>query len=415
MATNTESASEAERTEAKAAKPMGEVIHIDQASVWEDLDRIAAYTVQDALNELLDLQDWLCGAGRYKRCDKRLDTRADHNARQLHTKAVKVPLKMPGLRSPPFETAIIDRYIRGDSSVAEALLEMSYAGVSMCRVADITEAMWDSRLSPSTVSKLNQKVAGQIEAWRNQLIEGEHAYVFLGGIWLKHSRGSEVRNISVLVAVGVNQDGYREILGVAEGTKEDKSSWKNFLRHLASRGLKGVRLFVGDKCLGLVESLAEFYPQASYQRCAVHFYRDVWSLVPATKVRSVAAMLKAIHTNEDREAARTKAAQVVTKLVEMKLPAAAALVRDSIEETFSYYAFPSEHHRFLRTNTLLERIMREIRHRTRLVAAFPDGYSALLLVCVRLRHVASKTSGTKRYIAMDRLRDVDQSTVAPSN
>ena len=417
MATNTEPASDAGRTETKATKPaaMGEVIHIDQAMVREHLDRIVVNTVQDTLNALLDAEaDRLCGAGRYERSEERVDTRAGHYTRQLQTKAGEVTLKVPKLRSLPFETAIIERYKRRESSVEEALLEMYYAGVSMRRVEDITEALWGSRVSPSTISELNQKVAGQIETWRNQPIEGEHAYVFLDGIWLKRSWGGEVRNVSVLVAIGVNQDGYREVLGVAEGTKEDKASWQNFLRHLASRGLKGVRLFVGDKCLGLVESLAEFYPQAAYQRCAVHFYRNVWSLVPATKVRSVAAMLKAIHASEDREAARAKATQVVAKLVEMKLPAAAALVRDYIEETFSYYAFPSEHHRSLRTNNPLERIMREIRRRTRVVGAFPDGNSALLLVCARLRHIAGKTWGSKRYMDMARLRDLDQSPVAQS-
>jgi transposase-like protein len=125
-------------------------------------------------------------------------------------------------------------------------------------------------------------------------------------------------------------------------------------------------------------------------------------------------MLKAIHASEDREAARAKAAKVVAKLIEMKLPVTAALVRDCIEETFSYYAFPSEHHRSLRTNNPLERIMREIRRRTRVVGAFPDGNSALLLVCARLRHIAGKTWGTKRYMDMDRLRDLDQSPVAQS-
>jgi len=415
MATNTEPASDAGRTEDNVTRPMGEVIHIDQAMVREHLDRIVVNTVQDTLNALLDAEaDRLCGAGRYERSEERVDTRAGHYTRQLQTKAGEVTLKVPKLRSLPFETAIIERYKRRESSVEEALLEMYYAGVSMRRVEDITEALWGSRVSPSTISELNQKVAGQIETWRNQPLEGEHAYVFLDGIWLKRSWGGEVRNVSVLVAIGVNQDGYREVLGVAEGTKEDKASWQNFLRHLAARGLKGVRLFVGDKCLGLVESLAEFYPQAAYQRCAVHFYRNVWSLVPATKVRSVAAMLKAIHASEDREAARAKATQVVAKLVEMKLPAAAALVRDSIEETFSYYAFPAEHHRSLRTNNPLERIMREIRRRTRVVGAFPDGNSALLLVCARLRHIAGKTWGAKRYMDMARLRDLDQSPVAQS-
>jgi transposase-like protein len=388
-------------------KPLGEVIHIDQKLVQQHLGEVVRSTVEETLNAMLDADaDRLCRAQRYEHSPGRVDTRAGHYERQLHTKAGEVTLRVPKLRSLPFETAIIERYRRREASV-EALLEMYYAGVSVRRVEDITEALWGTRVSPSTVSELNQKIAGQIEAWRNQPIEGEHAYVFLDGLWLKRSWGGEVKNVSVLVAIGVNQDGYREVLGVAEGTKEDKASWQAFLRQLKGRGLKGVKLFVGDKCLGLVESLGEFYPEAAYQRCVVHFYRNVWSLVPASKVRPVAAMLKAIHASEDRAAAQAKAALVVAKLREMKLPAAAALVAQSIEETFSYYAFPSEHHRSLRTNNPLERIMREIRRRTRVVGAFPDGNSALLLVSARLRHIAGKTWGAKRYLDMTRLRTTE--------
>jgi transposase-like protein len=180
---------------------------------------------------------------------------------------------------------------------------------------------------------------------------------------------------------------------------------------LKDRGLKGVRLFIGDRCLGLVESVAEFYPEVSYQRCVVHFYRNAWSYVPSTKVRIVASMLKAIHASEDREAARIKAAQVAAKLRELKLAAAADFIEANVEETFNYYAFPSEHQRSLRTNNPLERIMREIRRRTRVVGAFPDGNSAMLLVCARLRHIAGKTWGTKRYMDMSRLR---QKSVDPA-
>lgn len=218
--------------------------------------------------------------------------------------------------------------------------------------------------------------------------------------------------MSILVAIGVNQDGHREVLGVAEGTKEDKASWQGFLRYLKERGLKGVRLIVSDKCLGLVESLAEFYPEAAYQRCVVHFYRNVWSLVPSTKVRTVATMLKAIHASEDRESARAKVVLIAAKLREMKLPAAAALVETGSEETFSYYAFPSEHQRSLRTNNPLERLMREIRRRTRAVGAFPDGNSALILVAARLRHVVGTLWGRKRYMDMARLRELDHPTTA---
>jgi len=386
-------------------KPLAEVVKIDETLIRSHLDKVVRESVEETLNALLDAEaDELCGAKRYQRSPDRVDTRAGHYERQLHTKAGAVKLQVPKLRSLPFETAIIERYRRRESSVEEAMLEMYYAGVSVRRVEDITEALWGTRVSASTVSELNQKIAGQIEAWRQRPIEGRHAYVFLDGIWLKRSWGGEVKNVSILIAIGVNAEGYREVLGVAEGTKEDKASWQGFLRYLKERGLRGVKLFIGDRCLGLVESLAEFYPEAAFQRCVVHFYRNVWSLVPAGKVRTVAAMLKAIHASEDREAARAKTAQVVAKLRELKLPAAARHVEENIEETFSYYAFPSEHWRSLRTNNPLERIMREIRRRTRVVGAFPDGNSALLLVSARLRHIASKTWGAKCYMNMSRLR-----------
>jgi len=228
------------------------------------------------------------------------------------------------------------------------------------RVPSVGEALWGTRVSPSTVSELNQKIYAQIEIWRNRPIESNHPYVFLDGLWLKRSWGGEVRNVSLLVAIGVNEEGFREVLAVAEGSKEDKASWTAFLRHLKERGLKGVWLFVSDKCLGLVESLGEFYPEALWQRCAVHFYRNVWTAVPTSKVKEVAEMLKAIHAQEDRAAARQKAEQVAAKLKEMKLADAAALVLAAIEETLSYYTFPREHWRSLRTKNPLERLLREV-------------------------------------------------------
>src|ERR1017187_9352372 len=210
--------------------------------------------------------------------------------RRLHTKAGEVTLTVPKLRNLPFETAIIERYRRRESSVEEALIEIYLAGVSVRRVEDITQALWGTRVSASTVSDLNQKIYGKINEWRERPLVGEFPYVFLDGLWLKRSWGGEVKNVSVLVAIGVAQSGYREILAVSEGAKEDTASWTSFLRELKQRGLKGVQLFVSDKCLGLVENLADFYPDALWQRCVVHFYRNVWTAVPTGKVKEVAAM-----------------------------------------------------------------------------------------------------------------------------
>lgn len=228
--------------------------------------------------------------------------------------------------------------------------------------------------------------------------------MYLDGIALKRSWGGEVRNVAVLVAVGVGQDGYREILGVAEGAKEDKASWVAFLRYLKDRGLKGVKLFISDKCLGLIEALGEFYPESRWQRCMVHFYRNVFTVVPKGKVKEVVA-LKAIHAQEDRKEALKKASIVVRKLEEMKLAKAAGIVREGIEETLSYYEFPSEHWLRIRTNNPLERIMREIRRRTRVVGCFPDGNSALMLVAARLRHIAGTKWGTRQYLKMDMIEE----------
>jgi len=229
--------------------------------------------------------------------------------------------------------------------------------------------------------------------------------VYLDGIWLKRSWGGEMKNVAVLIAIGVDAEGYREVLGVAEGTKEDAASWRNFLRSLKERGLVGVRLFITDKCLGLVESLAEFYPDAAWQRCVVHWYRNVMTAVPQGKVREVVAMLKAIHAQEDRQEAEIKAAAVAEKLETMKLGRAAQMVRDGAGETLTYMNFPREHRRCIKTNNPLERLNREVRRRTRVVGAFPDGQSALMLVAARLRHVAGTKWGTRRYLDMSRLRE----------
>ena len=389
------------------APGLGPVVQIDEGRIQAHLDEVVRATVEETLNALLDAEaDELCGARKYERTEDRKDTRAGSYDRQLHTKAGEVTLTVPKLRTLPFETAIIERYKRRESSVEEALIEMYLAGVSVRRVEDITQALWGTRVSASTVSDLNQKIYGKIDEWRERPLVSDFPYVFLDGLWLKRSWGGEVKNVSVLVAIGVAQSGYREILAVSEGAKEDKASWTQFLRELKDRGLKGVELFVSDKCLGLVDNLAEFYPEAKWQRCIVHFYRNVWTAVPTGKVKGVAAMLKAIHAQEDAQSAKEKARQVAIKLREMRLARAAEIVDAGIDETLSYYSMPSEHWRSLRTNNPLERLMREIRRRTRVVGAFPDGKSALMLVAARLRHVAATKWGTKRYLQMNRLAEV---------
>jgi transposase-like protein len=213
--------------EDRVREEIRDAIKIDADAVRGHLSELVRSTVEDTLNEMLNAEaDELCKAKRYERSADRVDTRAGSYRRKLVTQAGEVELKVPRLGSLPFETQIIERYRRRESSVEEALVEMYLAGVSVRRVEDVTEALWGTRVSSSTVSELNKKIYERIEQWRMRPLEGEHPYVMLDGIWLKRSWGGEVKNIAVLVAVGIRSDKHRVILGVAEGTKEDTESWR---------------------------------------------------------------------------------------------------------------------------------------------------------------------------------------------
>lgn len=390
------------------------IIQLNEAAIKSELSNLVRKTVEETLNAFLEqeAQD-LVSAERYARTNQRKGYRSGHYERNFTTTAGDVTLHIPKLKGLTFTTAIIERYRRRETSIEEALVEMYLAGVSTRRVEDISEMLWGNRISAGTLSNLNKEVYQHIEEWRNRPITGEYAYVYVDGTYLKRSWGGEVRNVAVLVAVGVNQDGYREILGAVEGMKEDKESWRSFFIHLKERGFQGAKLFVGDKCLGMLETLGEVFPDAQYQRCVVHFYRNVFSVVPKGKVTEVAQMLKAIHAQEDKQSARKKAAEVIDKLKEMKLYAAAKKVENGIEETLTFMHFPSQHWRKIRTTNMLERVNKEIKRRTRSVGAFPDGNSALMLVCARLQYVAQSQWGTRRYMSIEHFLNWECEQIQP--
>ena len=383
------------------------IIQVNDEIIHNELRDLVRNTVEDALNAMLDAEaDRLVKADRYARDEERQGYRSGHYDRKFTTSSGEVNLRVPKLRGLTFETSIIERYKRRETSVEEALIEMYLAGVSVRRVEDISEALWGSKVSPGTISNFNKKAYENIEKWRSRPITEEYPYLFVDGIYLKRSWGGEYENCSVLIAIGVNKEGYREILGAYEGLKEDTESWKNFFVWLKQRGLKGVEMITGDKALGMVEAIGEVFSKAKYQRCTVHFYRNVFSVVPNGKMPSVAKMLKAIHAQEDKNSALQKASMVVKKLNDMKLYKAAKKVEEGILETLTYMDFPVQHWTRIRTNNTLERLNKEIRRRTKVIGAFPDGEAALMLICARLRYVASSDWGTKRYLNMKHLKDM---------
>ncbi len=382
------------------------IVTLNEESLRGDLRELVRQTVEDTPDGLLEEEaDDLVGAERYERTAGREAYRAGHYDRRLATTSGEVTLRMPKLKGMRFTTAIVERYRRRETSVEEAMIEMYLAGVSTRRIEDAGEILWGSSVSASTVSNLNEKAFEAVEAWRSRPLERAYPYVYVDGIYLKRSWGGSYENVAVMVAIGVNDDGYREVIGAAEGLAESSECWRDFLSWPGSRGLRGVRMFTGDKAAGMVGSIAEVFPEAAYQRCTVHFYRNVLSKVPKSRRAKVAAMLKAIHAMESREASEAKALAVADELERMGLREAAKVVREGYAETLAYTRFPQEHWRRIRTNNAIERINREIRRRTRVVGTFPDGRSALMLVTARLKYVAESEWGSRRYLDVSLLHE----------
>lgn len=375
------------------------IVSFDEEAIKGELRELVRKTVEDTLNAMLEEEaDDLVKAERYERSAEREAYRAGHYERGLTTTSGQVTLEVPKLKGLRFATAIIERYKRREESIEEAMIEMYLAGVSTRRIEDVSEVLWGASVSAGTVSNLNEKAFASVEEWRNRPLEKAYPYVYIDGIYLKRSWGGSYQNVAVMVALGVNEDGYREVIGAAEGYTESSECWTEFLSWLKSRGLHGVRMITGDKDAGMVGSIERVFPDARYQRCTVHFYRNVLSKVPKSKRKHAAGMLKAIHAQESFAASREKADAVAETLEEMKLPAAAKTVREGIVETLTYTAFPMEHWKRIRTNNAIERLNREIRRRTRVVGTFPDGHSALMLVTARLKYVAESEWGSRRYL-----------------
>lgn len=389
-----------------------QILQVDQAMLETTLDRMVRKSVEETLNAMLDAEaDEITGAARYERSGERKAYRAGHYERDLTVKAGKMSLKVPKLKGAVFESAVIERYRRREESVEEALIDMYLAGVSTRQVDDVSQLLWGDRMPSQTLSDKLKKVYADIDEWRGRPLEQNYPYLFMDGVWHKRCWGGSVENVSILVAVGVGMDGRREVLSVAEGMKEDSESWREFIKGMLARGLKGVRLVTGDRCAGLVAAVNELLPGARYQRCMVHFERNILAKVNPKNRDWAADALKAIFSMESRDKALEKAESVAKDMEARKLREAAKCLREGIGETTTYLLddYPREHRRRIRTNNMIERLNREIRRRTRVVGSFPDGRSALMLICARVRYVTSSEWSTRRYLDMSRLGENVQS------
>lgn len=380
---------------------------VSKEAIRDFIDSRVREAVKETLEEIMEAEMRAhLGAEKAERTEERMGYRNGYRSRDLETRVGAIELSVPRDRDGLFETDVFEKYRRAEVSLEEAMLEMYLAGVSTRKVADVTETLCGVRKSSSAQSDLNKKLYERLKKWRERPIEGQYPYIYLDGIVVSMRLGEGVENVSLLIAIGVSAQGYREVLGVMEGYREDKASWLELLRLLVKRGLTGVRLIVADAHLGLTEAAKACFPSALYQRCKVHFMRNVFSKVPRRESAAVSLMLKAIFAQESKAAALSKAKEVAGVLRARKLTKAAEVLEGGIEAATTFYRFPSEHWRYIASNNLIERVNREIRRRTDVVASFPDTESCLMLVSARLRYI-SDAWAKRRYMDMDLLHDME--------
>ena len=387
--------------------PDSNIIQIDRHMFETRLGRLVTEKMTEILSAMLDAEaDEITGAARYERNGGRKAYRAGHYDRTLTAEAGRLELKAPKLKGAIFESAVIERYRGRGQSVEEALIGMYLAGVGTRRVDDTGQLLWGDRMPSQTLSDKLKKVYGDIDLWRTRPLRGEYPYVFMDGVWHKlmgRACGERRRAGRHRRRQGGPQGGHRR----HGGHEGDRDSWEQFVRGMIERGLRGVRLVVGDRCAGLVSTVDSMLPDAKYRRCMVHFMRNVLSKTPPTHREWASAALKAVFAMGSRETALAKAEQVAAEMESRRLRAAANCLREGVGETTAYLLdeFPDGHRRRIRTNNMIERLNRGIRRRTRVVGGFPDGDSALMLVCARIRYVTANEWSTRRYLDMSRLDD----------
>ncbi|CAA9462439.1 MAG: Transposase [uncultured Rubrobacteraceae bacterium] len=343
-------------------------------------------------------------AGHRELTPTRRGERNGHYTRNLVTPAGKIErLEVPRDREGEFVTEVFERYKRMTGDVEEAVLEMYLSGISVRKIAGVSEALSRRvKIGKDAVSRIARRLEGEQRAWRERsLKEKGYPYLYLDATYLKVRWAAGVTSMALLACVGVDEEGFREVLAVEVAGSEKGAAYASLLRGLIDRGLSGVRLVVSDDHESIKAAVAGELPGAQWQRCVVHFERNVLAHVPASETGEVAEDLKAIFKVRREKTARTLAEGFV-ELYGRRFPKAVSVFEAGISDALTYLLYPGSHHARLRTTNMLERLFREVKRRTRVVGVFPNETSASTLAMeIALR--SSEEWTLKRYLTMDAL------------
>lgn len=365
------------------------------ARVREGVRAVLEQVLEEEMTEHLQ-------ARRRERTDARRGERNGHYARDLVTPVGRIEqLRVPRDRDGEFLTEVFDRYQRMTGSVEEAVLEMYLQGVSTRKVAAVTERLSGVRIGKDAVSRVASRLQAEVDEWRQRRLDAVYPYLYLDATYLKVNWSGAVTDLALLVAVGVSESGSREVLAVEAAGGERKEAYRNLLKGLLDRGLRGVQLVTSDDHESIKQAVAVELPGADWQRCVVHFQRNVLAHVPAGDVAQVAAELKEVFAVKRAETARQIAEAFAARYAK-RFARAVEVFRRGLDAALTYLRFPASHHQLIRTTNVLERLFGEVKRRTRVVGIFPAEASALNLAGAVLMR-ATERWALWRYMDMQPL------------
>lgn len=358
-------------------------------------------TVQQVLEA--EMEDTL-GATKSERTGERRGYRSGYYGRKLTTRVGTLELQVPQDRGGLFRTEVFGRYQRSEKALLLALAEMYVQGVSTRKVRAVTEELCGHGFSASTVSSITVQLDAELARFMTRPLTEEYAYLILDARYERVREAGVIRSRAVLVALGVDWEGRRQVLAVELAHRESLSAWKDFLVGLKQRGLSGVHLVVTDDHEGLKKAVAEVLPTALWQRCYVHFLRTALDYLPRSADRTCLQELRWLYDRRDALEARTDLAAWLTRWQE-KHPKLCAWVEANIEETFAFYRLPAAHHKHLKSTNLLERLNQEFKRRTHIVRIFTDEPCCLRLIRALAVEIHEEWIDGSRYLNMDPLRE----------
>ncbi|PKB25346.1 transposase-like protein [Novosphingobium kunmingense] len=361
--------------------------------------------VRSVMQAMLEAEmDGALGAGKGERTEGRLGYRSGYYPRTLVTRVGKLELRVPQDRAGRFSTELFERYQRSEQALVATLAEMYVQGVSTRKVKAITEELCGHAFSASTISAINKKLDASLAAFAHRRLDEPFPYLILDARYEKVREAGVVMSQAVLIAIGIDWDGRRQILGVVMANRESSSSWKDFLLRLRTRGLHGVEFVVADDHAGLRAAIREVLTGAAYQRCYVHFLRNALDHLPRKADDDCLQELRWLYDRRNLAEARADLAQWLARW-QGKYPRLTDWAEETIEETFSFYRLPRQHHKHLKSTNMLERLNEEIRRRTYVVRIFPNAPSCLRLVRALAVETHENWLEANRYLNMGDLRE----------